>query len=95
MQVHIFKYSKRKGTVAEKLPDQVPEDVKDKRSDLMIALGEKMKKEFYDSYSGKEAEILIERKMKNGKYHGTTANYMDVYIESNDDISGQFIKTTL
>lgn len=95
MQMHVFKYSKRKGTVAEKMDNQVPESIKDKRSDLMIALGERMKKEFYDGYKGKEAEILVEQKMKNGKYHGTTANYMDVYIDSDEDISGKFIKTIL
>ncbi len=95
MQMHIFKYSKRKGTVAEKMPRQVPEEIKDERSDLMIALGDEMKKEFYDGYRGVEAEVLVEQKMKNGKYHATTANYMDVYIDSEEDISGTFVRTKL
>lgn len=95
MQMHVFTYSKRKGTVAEKMENQVPENIKDKRSDLMIALAEEMKKSFYDSYRGVEAEVLVEQKMKNGKYHATTANYMDVYIESDEDIGGKFVKTIL
>lgn len=95
MQMHVFKYSKRKGTVAEKMPEQVAEDVKDKRSEKMIALGDRMKKDFYDSYKGIEAEVLVEQKMKNGKYHATTANYMDVYIDSDEDISGKFVKTII
>lgn len=95
MQMHVFKYSKRKGTVAEKMENQVPENIKDERSDLMIALAEEMKKAFYDNYKGVEAEVLVEQKMKNGKYHATTANYMDVYIDSDEDISGKFIKTIL
>lgn len=95
MQMHVFKYSKRKGTVAEKMPEQVAEEVKDKRSEKMIALGDRMKKDFYDSYKGIEAEVLVEQKMKNGKYHATTANYMDVYIDSDEDISGKFVKTII
>ncbi len=95
MQMHVFKYSKRKGTLAAEMDNQVSEAVKEERSNQMIALAEEMKKQFYDSYRGKETEVLVEQKMKNGKYHATTANYMDVYIESDTDISGEFVKVIL
>ena len=41
-EMHIFKYSKRKGTPAEKFPNQVSDQDKDERSDKMIAIGEKL-----------------------------------------------------
>lgn len=95
MQMHVFKYSVRRGTAAEKMENQVPEQVKDPRSEKMLALAKEMKKAFYDSYKGREAEVLVEQRMKNGKYHATTANYMDVYIESDDDLRGKIVKTVL
>lgn len=95
MQMHVFKYSVRRGTAAEKMENQVPEQVKDLRSEKMLALAKEMKKAFYDSYKGREAEVLVEQRMKNGKYHATTANYMDVYIESDYDLRGKIVKTVL
>ncbi len=95
MQMHIFKYSVRKGTVAEKMPDQVPENIKEQRSQKMIKLAEEMKNEFYEKYKGREMGVLLEKKMKNGKYHGTTANYMDVFIENNENLCGEIVKVKL
>lgn len=95
MQMHIFKYSVRKGTVAEKMPNQVPEDIKEERSQRMIKLAEEMKKNFYDGYRGREMDVLLEQKMKNGKYHGTTANYMDVFVEREEELCGEIIKVKL
>ncbi len=94
MQMHIFKYSKRPGTVAADMPNQVPEQVKEERSNRLITLEGEMKKAFYDSYKGKTVEVLAEVKTKDGRYHATTPNYMDVFIESDADITGQFVKYT-
>lgn len=95
MQMHIFKYSVRKGTVAEKMPDQVPENIKEQRSQKMIKLAEEMKKGFYERYRGREMEVLLEQKMKNGRYHGTTANYMDVFVENEGNLCGEIVKVRL
>ena len=86
-QMHIFQYSVREGTAAEKFPNQVPENVKSLRSQKMLDLAEKMKAEFYKKYIGKTVRVLAEQK-KNGMWHGTTANYMDVYFKCDEDISG-------
>lgn len=95
MQMHIFKYSVRQGTVAEKMENQVPENIKDIRSDRMIALAKEMKENFYAKYKGAQVEVLVEQRTKNGMYHATTANYMDVYIKSDEDLHGKYIVTTL
>ncbi len=94
MQMHIFKYSKRPGTVAAEMPDQVPEPIKEERSNRLIALGAEMKKAFYDSYRGKTVEVLAEIRTKDGRFHATTPNYMDVYIKSEEDITGKFVEYT-
>ncbi|MBR5154944.1 MAG: tRNA (N(6)-L-threonylcarbamoyladenosine(37)-C(2))-methylthiotransferase MtaB [Clostridia bacterium] len=94
MQMHIFKYSKRPGTVAAGMPHQVPEQIKEERSQKLIALEAEMKKTFYDSYKGKTVEVLAEIRTKDGRFHATTPNYMDVFIESDQDITGKFVTYT-
>lgn len=94
MQMHIFKYSKRPGTVAAEMKDQVPEPEKELRSQRLIALEKEMRKAFYNSYKGKTVDVLAEVRTKDGKFHCTTPNYMDVYIESDQDITGQIVKYT-
>ncbi len=58
--MHIFKYSKRKGTKAAVMPDQVPEQVKTERSKVLLALAQKMSEEFREYYVGRPEEILLE-----------------------------------
>ncbi len=94
MQMHIFKYSIRKGTRAEKFPNQLPKKVKDERSRKMLALADEMQREFYEKYKGKPDLVLVEQ-LKGDKYHCTTANYMDIYVESGEDITGKFAKVLL
>ena len=95
MQMHVFKYSVRKGTRAEKMSGQIPEEIKEERSRKMLELAENMKREFYAGHVGKEAEVLVETKMKNGKYHATTPNYMDVFIDAESLPEGKIIKYTV
>lgn len=94
MQMHIFKYSKRPGTVAAEMENQVSEQVKEQRSNRMLELEEQMRKAFYDSYSGRTVTALAEVRTRDGRFHATTPNYMDVYIESDEDISGQLVEYT-
>lgn len=93
MQMHIFKYSIRKGTRAEKFPDQISKKVKEERSRKMLYLAEDMKKAFYEKHEGKEAQVLFEVE-NDGVYHCTTPNYMDIYVKSEEDFSGE-IKTVI
>ena len=92
MQMHIFKYSVRKGTAAAGFDNQIPEPVKEERSRRMLELGDKMKTEFYNSFRGREIEVLAEQKTRDGKYHATAANYMEFLIESDKDITGKIVK---
>lgn len=59
-EMHIFKYSRRGGTQADKMPDQVPEEIKVRRSDILLSLEKQMSQTYRQSFLGKECCILLE-----------------------------------
>lgn len=62
-EIHVFKYSPRRGTVAEKMKDQVSPQEKNRRSDILLALTAKQKRMFEESFDGEEVEVLVEEKV--------------------------------
>ena len=62
-ETHIFKFSRRKGTKADKMDGQVPEQEKARRSGCMIALGERRAEEYEKSFLGKTLEVLLEEEI--------------------------------
>ncbi len=89
-QMHIFPYSIRKGTAAEKFPNQVPEPIKADRTHAMLTLAEEMKETFYRAYLNKPLSVLLEQ--KEGEFwHGTTPNYMDVLVDAPNAQSGDTV----
>jgi len=78
-KMHIFKYSPRKGTVAEKLPNQVDGNIKEERSRKLIELSNNMQNEKNSQYIGKTVKVLFEE-YENGYYKGHTTNYMVVKV---------------
>ncbi len=83
-EMHVFKYSKRQGTVAEKMPNQVSEQVKATRSDELLKLEVKMSNDFRRLYEGSEVEALLETPLDDdGDYiTGYTREYIRVAIET-------------
>ena len=80
---HIFKYSRRKGTVADRMEGQVDEKVKTQRSAILLELENKMSKEYRQQHIGKTEEVLIEEIVsENGKdyFMGFTPDYIRVKI---------------
>ncbi|SCX03422.1 threonylcarbamoyladenosine tRNA methylthiotransferase MtaB [Lachnospiraceae bacterium YSD2013] len=97
-EMHIFKYSKRKGTVAEKMPGQVSGVIKDARSDKMEALEHEMSVAFRKRHIGKAYSILFEEeKTIAGKkyYIGHTPEYIKVASASDADLSDKIETRTL
>ena len=97
-EMHIFKYSKRKGTVAEKMPGQVSGVIKDARSDKMEALEHEMSVAFRKRHIGKAYSILFEEeKTIDGKkyYIGHTPEYIKVAAVSDADLSDEIETRTL
>lgn len=93
-KTHIFKFSPRKGTKAENMPNQVDGTIKEKRSKALIELNRKNEGEFSKSLVGREMGVLVEKEIneKEGHFEGYTRNYVRVIIESeNDDIIGKIV----
>lgn len=91
-EMHIFKYSKRKGTIAAGLPGQVPDDVKTVRSNLLLELEKKQSKEFRAYFVGKEVEVLFEEtKEIGGKAYqiGHTKDYVKVALLTEEELANQ------
>lgn len=84
-EMHIFKYSPRKGTVAAAMKDQVSPEVKNKRSDVLLELAERGKKAYEAKYEDRELEVLVEEVLhrEDGTYlRGHTERYMDILIKA-------------
>lgn len=93
-EMHIFKYSKRKGTRAAVMPDQIDEQVKAARSEKLIALGHDMSKEFRKFYIGKNEEVLFEEKAVIGDkeyFVGYTKEYVKVAKKTDKNLEKQIV----
>lgn len=91
-EMHIFKYSKRKGTVAEKLPNQVHDTDKATRSDDMLDLTARLSKEFRKSHVGNGAEVLFEEtKTINDDVYmtGFTKDYIRVAVKYKEHLENE------
>lgn len=93
-EMHIFKYSKRKGTRAAVMPDQIDEQIKAARSEKLIALGHDMSKEFRKFYIGKNDEVLFEEKAVIGDkeyFVGYTKEYVKVAKKTDENLENQIV----
>lgn len=83
-EMHIFKFSPRQGTVAAGMKDQVAPEIKNQRSDVLLALSERNKQAYEASFRGENLDVLVEEKVRReGKdgYRGHTERYMDIFVE--------------
>lgn len=91
-EMHIFKYSQRKGTIAAKMPGQVPDSIKTQRSNLLLELEKQQSKEFRAHYIGREVEVLFEEtKLIQGEYYqlGHTKDYVKVALQTQENLTNQ------
>lgn len=97
-EMHIFKYSKREGTKAAVMPDQVDEQEKTRRSAILLELEKKMSDRFRMDYVGKQVTVLLEEAMEwNGKIYftGYTKEYVKVAVETAENLANQFVTGTI
>ena len=97
-ETHIFKYSRRSGTKAAVMPDQVSEQVKAERSAVMIRLGERKRAAYEKRYVGREVEVLVEEDaVMDGRcvQVGHTKEYIKVALESNEDLKNRIVKVRI
>lgn len=96
-RIHVFKYSPRKGTPAATMENQVHGEVKNRRSELLIALGDRLSEEFNRRYLESTKDVLYEEHTKRdiNIYEGYTSNYIRVKTPSPYDIIGEIRNTRL
>ena len=94
-EMHVFKYSKRQGTVAAARKDQVDDRVKTERSNLLLAMEQKQSAMYREKWIGTKVEALMEEEKEIGgkKYQvGYTKTYVKAAVETTEDLSNQFIE---
>lgn len=97
-ETHIFKYSKRKGTKAAAMKEQIPEEVKGKRSNVLLELNEKNKQAYETELLGRRAEVLLEERIqKEGRefYSGYTKEYVKVLVPADGRAENQILEGIL
>lgn len=97
-ELHVFKYSKRDGTVAAKMENQIPEPVKTERSEDLIKVGENLTMEYRRKFIGKKVSVLFEEIINvagENYWVGHTKEYIKVIMKSDKDISGDIKNVSL
>lgn len=88
-RIHVFPYSRRKGTPAASYPNQVPEQVKKERAHRMGELAEQLARDYHKTWVGQDVEILVERCI-DGRIEGLTPQYVRVYADGQAE-EGTFV----
>ncbi len=94
-EMHIFKYSRRKGTKADAMPDQIPEEIKTERSNVLLALEQQQSKAFRATFIGRKVRVLLEeeKEVDSRKYWlGHTGEYVKVAVPAGDFMKNMFVE---
>ncbi|OCA86449.1 tRNA (N(6)-L-threonylcarbamoyladenosine(37)-C(2))-methylthiotransferase MtaB [Bacillus sp. FJAT-27986] len=98
-ELHVFPYSKRTGTPAARMEDQVDEDVKNDRVHRLISLSEQIAKEYASSYENEVLEVIPEELYEDGEtkglYQGYSDNYLKVVFPATEDMVGKIVKVKI
>jgi len=98
-EMHVFPYSKRTGTPAARMEDQVDEELKNERVHKLIDLSEKMQLKYAEQHVGAVLDVIPERDYKGapgtGSVMGYTDNYIQVVFEGSEDLIGQLCRVKI
>ena len=96
LQTHIFKYSKRKGTVAATMQGQVAEEIKHTRSQRLIAVCSEISKELLrEEIRVRPTQKVLFEQITDGYWCGHTASFIEVRVKSDKDLHGAFADVKL
>lgn len=93
--IHTFKYSKRTGTRAERMDDQIAEKIKTERSEKIRLLAEEMKMKYRKQFIGKEQTLLVEKNHKKGEAQGYGEHYIPIVTKGIYLQKNSFVKVKL
>jgi len=88
--IHTFRYSRRKGTRADRMNNQVEEKMKSDRSDMIRNISEENRINYMNSMLGQEQRVLIEKVNRNGMAHGYGEHYLPVFFPTVDHTKNRF-----
>ena len=94
-RVHCFRYSKRSGTKAAEMADQIPGNVKNERLERLAEKAGEAASAFYEKCRGSIRQVLFEERTEEGLLTGYTDNYVRVYAEGGDELLGAFADVRL
>jgi threonylcarbamoyladenosine tRNA methylthiotransferase MtaB len=98
-ELHVFPYSKRTGTPAARMEDQVDEEVKNERVHRLISLSDQLAKEYASKFEGEVLEVIPEERYKedpdSGLFVGFTDNYLKVVFPATEEMIGQIVKVKI
>ncbi|PLR93813.1 tRNA (N(6)-L-threonylcarbamoyladenosine(37)-C(2))-methylthiotransferase MtaB [Bacillus sp. T33-2] len=99
-ELHVFPYSKRTGTPAARMEDQVDEEIKNERVHRLISLSDQLAKEYASQFENEVLEVIPEEKFKEGTdqdglYVGYTDNYLKVVFPALEEMIGQIVKVKI
>ena len=97
-EMHIFKYSRRAGTRADRMPEQVPEQIKNVRSEALLLLEKQMSKAYRESFLGKKKTVRVEEKTEiEGRAYmiGHTMEYVKAVVPYADDLKNKMTEGVL
>lgn len=94
-QIHTFPYSQRRGTIGESMDNQIPDDVKNKRADIIKEISRQKYAEFVSQNIGSLHQVLVEkhRDKHSGNLKGVTRNYLTVQIKSDSELLYNTLQT--
>lgn len=93
-EMHVFKYSRRQGTNAAKMKDQVKDEIKTERSNILLSLEREQSRRFRQHFIGRTVEVLMEEPaVIDGKSYmtGHTKEYVKVALEAQENLSNRII----
>ncbi|QHT60279.1 tRNA (N(6)-L-threonylcarbamoyladenosine(37)-C(2))-methylthiotransferase MtaB [Paenibacillus lycopersici] len=98
-EMHVFPYSKRTGTPAARMDDQIDEETKNERVHQLIDLSERMQLQYAEKYVGEVLDVIPEREHKGapgeGRIMGYSDNYIQVVFEGSESLTGQLCRVKI
>ena len=98
-ELHVFPFSKRTGTPAARMEDQVDEEIKNERVHRLIELNDQLAKEYASRFEGDVLEVIPEERFKESEnenlYVGYTANYLKILFEAKEEMIGKLVKVKI
>lgn len=92
--MHVFPYSRRSGTAANDLPNHLPKELIDQRTQILLKVAKDLRTNYLTKMINQEALVLIEQK-KNDMYYGHSSNYVEVSLKAKENLVNQMVKVKI